>query len=87
MVRTNLLHFDVLLFPVPAARRSSRRRLFANAAIAASRVGSDGCDDHHEMSDLGAAGEPVHGDGESATPVWPHQRLDGPFAALMERST
>ena len=26
----------------------------------------------------GAAREPVHGDGESATPVWPHQRLDGP---------
>jgi hypothetical protein len=50
----------------------------ANAAIAASRVGSDGCDDHHKMSDLGAAGEPLHGDEESATPVCRHQRLDGP---------
>src|SRR5262245_12523549 len=26
----------------------------------------------------GAACESVHGDGESATPLWPHQRLDGP---------
>ena len=36
------------------------------------------CDGHHEMSDLGAAGEPVHSDAASVQPVWPHQRLDGP---------
>jgi hypothetical protein len=30
------------------------------------------CDGHHEMSDLGAAGEPVHNSGESVEPVWPH---------------
>jgi hypothetical protein len=30
------------------------------------------------MSDSDAAGEPVHGGGESVEPVWPHQRLDGP---------
>jgi hypothetical protein len=32
------------------------------------------CDGHHEMSDLGAAGEPVHSGGESIKPVWPHRR-------------
>ncbi len=32
------------------------------------------CDGHHEMSDLGADGEPVHGDAASVEPVWPHQR-------------
>jgi len=36
------------------------------------------CDGHHEMSDWVAAGEQVHGYGESTTPVWSHQRLDGP---------
>ena len=43
------------------------------------------CDGHHEMSDLGARGEPVHSGGESVAPVWPHQRLDGLFAGLMEK--
>jgi hypothetical protein len=32
------------------------------------------CDGHHEMSDLGAAGEPVHSGSESVAPVWPHQQ-------------
>ena len=32
------------------------------------------CDGHHEMSDLGAAGEPVHRSGDSVASVWPHQR-------------
>ena len=36
------------------------------------------------MSDLGTAGERVHSGAESVAPGWPHQRLDGPFAGLME---
>jgi hypothetical protein len=36
------------------------------------------CDGHHEMSDFGADGEPVHSGGESVAPAWPHQQLDGP---------
>ena len=36
------------------------------------------------MSDLVAAGEPAHRSDDSVAPVWPHQRLDGPFAGLME---
>ena len=50
----------------------------SNAAIAASRVGSREqvggfhCDGHHEMSDLGGVGEPVHRGGESIEPMWPH---------------
>jgi hypothetical protein len=27
----------------------------------------------------------VHGGGECVEPVWQHQRLDGPFAGLMEK--
>jgi hypothetical protein len=38
------------------------------------------------MSDLGAAGEPVHSDGESVASAWPHRRLDSPFAGLMEKN-
>jgi hypothetical protein len=40
-------------YGVTAVARYSRHLLLANAVIAASRVGSDGCDDHHEMLDLG----------------------------------
>jgi bacteriocin-like protein len=29
--------------------------------------------------------EPVHTDGESVASAWPHQRLDAPFAGLMEK--
>ena len=56
----------------------------ANAAIAASRASAHAnkrrfdCDEYHEMSHLGAAGEPIHGDEESGTPLCRHQRLDGP---------
>jgi hypothetical protein len=55
----------------------SRRQLFLNAAIAASRVGLSEragafhCDGHHKMSDLGAAGEPVHKGAERVEPVYP----------------
>jgi hypothetical protein len=44
------------------------------------------CDGHHKMSDLGAAGEPVHRDGESLASAWHHQRLDSSFAGLMEKN-
>jgi hypothetical protein len=37
------------------------------------------------MSDFGAVGEPVHSGGKSIAPVWPPQRLDGPFAGLKEQ--
>jgi hypothetical protein len=47
--------------------------------------GEPQCDGHHKMFDLAAAGEPIHSDGESVAAVWPHQRLDGPFAGLMEK--
>jgi hypothetical protein len=33
-----------------------------------------GCDGHHEVSDLVAAGEPAHRIDDSVAPVWPHQR-------------
>ena len=32
------------------------------------------CDGHHEMSDLGAGGELVHGAAESVAAAWPQQR-------------
>jgi bacteriocin-like protein len=37
------------------------------------------------MSDSGADGERVHTIAESGAQVCPHQRLDGPFAGLMEK--
>ena len=33
------------------------------------------CDGHHEMSDLGADGEPVHSGAESGEPVWLHRAI------------
>jgi hypothetical protein len=38
------------------------------------------------MSDFGADGDAGHRDGESDEPACPHQRLDGPFAGLMEKN-
>ena len=43
------------------------------------------CDGHHEMSDFGADGEPVHSNGESVAPAWPHQPLDGPRWLIWEK--
>jgi hypothetical protein len=45
-------------------------------------VGAGGCDDHHEMSDLVAVGEPAHRSDDSVAPVWPHQRSDGPRCCM-----
>src|SRR5262245_1068998 len=44
-----------------------------------------GCDGHHEMSDLGAAGEPVHSGGASVESVWPHQRSEWSALACTEK--
>jgi hypothetical protein len=35
------------------------------------------CDGHHEMVDLGDAGEPVHSTTTCPEPVWPHQSGKG----------
>jgi hypothetical protein len=44
------------------------------------------CDGHHEMSDLGAAGEPVHRSGDSVAPVWAAPAIGlGPFGGLKEK--
>jgi hypothetical protein len=50
------------------------------------------CDGHHGMSDLGAAGEPVHSGGETVAPVWLHRaigwvRSPGLMEKIMSKTT
>jgi len=60
-----------LTSPASAGRfRTEHIRIILHEVVASIR----GCDGHHEMSDLVAASEPVHSDGESVAVVWPHQQ-------------
>jgi hypothetical protein len=54
--------------------RDSRERVHRRLARRRSACHHARCDGHYEMSDFGAAGEPVHSDGESIESVWPHRR-------------
>src|SRR5262245_14401317 len=53
-------------------RATASRASPCTARSEAARAERARCDDHHEMLDLGAAGELVHRSGDSVAPVWPH---------------